>query len=383
MNSELIENITSTFINTFKSIPLLVFSPGRINLIGEHTDYNDGFVFPAAIDKGIISAISKSQSANCNITALDVNETLTFSLDSFKPIANGGWKNYVLGIISEILKTGKKLSNFNIVFGGDIPIGAGLSSSAALENSIVYAINQLFKLEFTKKEMIMISQRAEHNFVGVKCGIMDQYVSMFGKKNSALLLDCRSLKATAYNINFKNHAILLINSNVQHNLGDSAYNERRNVCERIAKLVNVAALRDCSLEDLFSIREKISEEDYQKALYVIQENDRVLKASNAIVKNNFKQLGDLLYASHNGLKNQYKVSCDELDFLVEATKGYDSIIGSRMMGGGFGGCTINLVLKTNIDDILDEITKKYYAKFNITPFVYSVNISSGTKKIDY
>ena len=383
MNLELIHRIEAHFINNYKTQPILVFSPGRINLIGEHTDYNDGFVFPAAIDKGIVAGIQKTQNNYTSAIALDVNERLELSLENIKPIKNGGWKNYVIGVVAEIQKTGKTIEDFNLVFGGDIPIGAGLSSSAALENSIVYSINELFQLDLTKKEMITISQKAEHNYVGVKSGIMDQYASMFGVKNSALLLDCRSIKATEFKIDFKDYVILLINTNVKHNLADSAYNERRSTCEKIASLLQVKALRDASENNLFSIKNQIPEEDYQKATYVVQENLRVLEASKAIENNDIKLLGKLFYDSHHGLQHQYKVSCDELDFLVEETKNNDTIAGARMMGSGFGGCTINLIKKSAILDFSNSIKEAFKNKFKTDCDIYNVNLSQGTYVIKH
>jgi galactokinase len=257
-----------------------------------------------------------------------------------------------------------------------------MSSSAALENSVVYALNELFDLGLSKSEMILISQKAEHNYVGVKCGIMDQYASMFGIKNNALLLDCRTVKSRPYEINFNDHQLLLINTNVKHSLSDSAYNDRRSVCESISGLLNVSALRDATEYDLEAIRDKITEENYQKALYIIQENNRVIKASKAIDKNDLIALGKLFYASHNGLQHQYKISCDELDFLVEQTKNIPEILGARMMGGGFGGCTINLIKKSAIEKFGKEISKAYKKEFNHDCSIYSVELSDGTRIIN-
>jgi len=381
-NTELITYVKSSFETNYKTKPVMVFSPGRINIIGEHTDYNDGFVLPAAIDMGIVTAIQKSNSSFSVITALNKNETHHFSLDKIESIPNGGWRNYVLGVIAEIQNKGRKLDNFNIVFGGNIPGGAGLSSSAALENSVVFGLNELFNLGLSKKDMIFISQKAEHNYVGVKCGIMDQYASMFGQKDTAILLDCQSLNASIVNIDLGDYEILLINTNVKHNLSESAYNNRRSVCEKVASILGINALRDATEKDLYGIKIQISEADYQKALYVIQENKRVLQASEAIKVQDLKMLGKLLYKSHNGLKEQYQVSCDELDFLVEQTKNTPEILGARMMGGGFGGCTINLIKKDS-KNVLDKLISSYQSKFNIQPSVYYVKISDGTKILDY
>ena len=381
MNTTLINNIKLRFLAVFNIEPILVFSPGRINIIGEHTDYNDGFVFPAAINKGIVAAIQKSNSEFCVAIAADLNETFEFSLKNIKPLPNGGWKNYVLGVTSEIQKKGINLKPFNIVFGGDIPVGSGLSSSAALENSIVFGLNEVFSLGLTKKEMILISQKAEHNYAGVYCGIMDQYASMLGQKDKALLLDCRTIEATPFHIDFKEFELLLINTNVKHSLSESAYNNRRSVCENVALLLNVTKLRDATEEKLLQLKGEILEEDYQKALYVIQENLRVEEASNAMLNDDILALGNLLYKSHDGLQNQFKVSCDELDFLVDNAKENPNIIGARMMGGGFGGCTINLIKKNAIESFSQDITKMYKEKFNRDCSVYNIELSDGTHLI--
>ena len=381
MNTELKSKIAKEFRENFTENPILIFSPGRINVIGEHTDYNDGFVFPAAVDKGIIAAISKSPHSKSIAIASDLKEKFEFSVEEVKPLKEGNWRNYILGVVGEIQKKGLKVDNFNIVFGGDIPNGSGMSSSAALENSVVFGLNELFELGLTKEEMIFISQKAEHNYVGVNCGIMDQYASMFGIKDHALLLDCRTTIAIPFLIDFKGYELLLINTNVKHSLADSAYNDRRAVCEKVASLLGIKALRDTTEEDLIKIKNQVSEEDYQKVLFVVQENNRALAASEAMKANDIEQLGELVFGSHNGLQNQYKVSCDELDFLVDLAKESDDVIGSRMMGGGFGGCTINIVKKGKSDTFVEKVSPLYKEKFNKECSPYSVNISDGTHKI--
>ncbi len=382
MNKILLKTITEEFSNKFTEKPELIFSPGRINIIGEHTDYNDGFVFPAAVDKGIIAAISKSSTNKSIAIASDLKESYEFDVNEISPIENGNWRNYIVGVVGEIQNKGKEVGNFNVVFGGDIPNGSGMSSSAALENSIVFGLNELFNLGLSKTDMIFISQKAEHNFVGVKCGIMDQYASMFGQENKALLLDCRTIEATPYIVDFKDYELLLINTNVKHSLADSAYNDRRKACENVASLLNIKALRDASEDDLLTVKDKISAEDYQKALYVVQENIRAQKASKAMTNNDIEGLGQLLFGSHNGLQNQYKVSCDELDFLVDKAKESNFVVGSRMMGGGFGGCTINIVKKGKSNDFVDSLTDDYKKKYGMDCSPYSVNISEGTHKIN-
>lgn len=378
MSKKIVKKVFEKFINSFEGDPIMVFAPGRINLIGEHTDYNDGFAFPAAINKGIAVAVAKSNTSSSKIMALDKKEAYKFNLSEVKPLENGGWRNYILGVVGEIQKSGIVLGNFNMVFSGNIPGGAGMSSSAALENSVAFALNELFDLQLSKKQMILISQKAEHNYAGVKCGIMDQYASMFGEKGSALLLDCRTVTSKPFKVDFKDYKLILINTNVKHDLSESAYNNRRAVCERVSEMLNISALRDASKESLQAIESDISEDDYQKALYVIQENNRVLSFIEAAEKDDILSLGKLLFQSHEGLRTQYKVSCDELDFLVGFAKEYNGVIGARMMGGGFGGCTINLVHKSVLEDFEQKVSKKYRKEFNKDCSIYKVKLSKGT-----
>lgn len=381
MNKKLLKEVQLSFTKYFATDPLMVFSPGRINLIGEHTDYNEGFVFPAAINMGIALAIQKSDTESSQVYALDKKEIYEFSLNNIQPLKDGSWRNYVLGVISEIQKLGIVLENFNISFAGDIPGGAGMSSSAALENSVVFGLNELFNLKISKEQMILISQKAEHNYAGVKCGIMDQYASMFGKNKSALLLDCRTIKSKSFKIDFKNYRLLLINTNVKHDLSESAYNDRREACERVSKLLKIKALRDACKQDLETIKEQISKEDFSKATYVIEENKRVEEFTKAINIDSLKTLGALLYQSHDGLSNKFKVSCKELDFLVEQTKSNKNILGARMMGGGFGGCTINLIKKTEVANFKKEIDTNFKNEFNRDCSIYQVKLSKGTRVV--
>lgn len=381
MNKKLLKEVQLSFTKYFATDPLMVFSPGRINLIGEHTDYNEGFVFPAAINMGIALAIQKSDTESSQVYALDKKEIYEFSLNNIQPLKDGSWRNYVLGVISEIQKLGIVLENFNISFAGDIPGGAGMSSSAALENSVVFGLNELFNLKISKEQMILISQKAEHNYAGVKCGIMDQYASMFGENKSALLLDCRTIKSKSFKIDFKNYRLLLINTNVKHDLSESAYNDRREACERVSKLLKIKALRDACKQDLETIKEQISKEDYSKAMYVIEENKRVEEFTKAINIDSLKTLGALLYQSHDGLSTKFKVSCKELDFLVEQTKSNKNILGARMMGGGFGGCTINLIKKTEVANFKKEIGTNFKNEFNRDCSIYQVKLSKGTRVV--
>jgi len=280
-----------------------------------------------------------------------------------------------------LAKIGITVGNFDSVFAGNIPGGAGMSSSAALENSFVFALNELFDLQMEKKDMILISQKAEHNYVGVKCGIMDQYASMLVEKESALLLDCRSIKSQPFKIQLQNLQLVLVNTNVKHDLSESAYNDRRNVCEKVARLLNIQSLRDASESSLDRIKNQLSDSEYKKALYVVRENKRVQLFSEAILNKDYTSMGKLLYETHEGLSKNYKVSCDELDFLVEKTKSMDTVYGARMMGGGFGGCTINLVLESAVDTFKTEISKQFLEEFSTPCSIYDVTISQGTHLI--
>ncbi|MDO6801217.1 galactokinase [Wenyingzhuangia sp. 1_MG-2023] len=381
MDTNLIQKVSESFAKSFSSEPVLIFSPGRINIIGEHTDYNAGFVFPAAIDKGIVAAIQKAEGSVSTATAIDMDETIQFDTDNLDTSNLSGWASYVVGVVAETQKLGKTVGNFDIVFGGNIPDGAGMSSSAALENSVVFGINELFGLGLTKYEMILISQAAEHNYVGVKCGIMDQYASMFGIENSALLLDCRTAKAEPFAIDFKDYQLLLFNTNVKHKLSDSAYNDRRAVCEKTAELLGIDALRDATEVDLEKVKDQLSAEDFQKVVYVVQENNRAQAAAIAMKEGDLVELGQLIYGSHNGLQHQYKVSCEELDFLVDLAKENSDILGARMMGGGFGGCTINLIKKTAVEEFKKTAVTTYTEKFGHACSPYEVALADGTHKI--
>jgi galactokinase len=381
MDTALISKLKNSFQVEFALEPLLVFSPGRINLIGEHVDYNDGFVFPAAVDKGIVLAIQKSDHSLCTAIASDFEESFQFDLHDLEAIHGGGWRNYLIGIVKEVQKLGKEIHPFHIVFGGNVPAGAGMSSSAALENAIVFGLNELFQLQLTKREMALISQKAEHNYVGVKCGIMDQFASMFGEPNKFLLLDCRSLTYEAYQIDLNDYELVLINTNVQHNLSDSTYNKRRALCERTASHYGVKSLRDVSKQNLLLKQNDFTEEEFNKILYIVEEIERTKSAAEAINNNDIERLGQLLYETHHGLSQLYKVSCDELDFLVDQAKASQDVIGARMMGGGFGGCTLNLIKKASVSRFIASVSGAYKQQFgyNCTPI--NIKLSQGTHTI--
>ncbi|MFI2741935.1 galactokinase [Zhouia sp. PK063] len=362
---------------------LAIKSPGRINLIGEHTDYNNGYVFPAAIDKYIYTVGAKNKTNIINVVSLKYNQILTFDVTTTQKPSSNGWENYIIGVVEEFKKLGCKLSGFNAVFDGDIPRGAGLSSSAALENSFGVLLENLFDLSLSKKDIALASQQAEHNYAGVNCGLMDQYASIFGEKEKALVLNCDTNEHQLVNVYTHNYEIVLINTNVKHELSSSAYNERREQCETALKAIQKKYpqrrhLSEITLEELTSIEEKVTPVVYQRALYIVNENRRVLQAIEALESDDILQLGSLMFQSHQGLSESYEVSCDELDFLVEKAKQNPFIVGSRMMGGGFGGCTINIIEKGQTNDFVNSVAEEYIQKFGLKISVITVKFVNGT-----
>lgn len=374
--------IETTFKELFQKEPLTVYSPGRINLIGEHTDYNEGFVMPAAIDKKMVVAIAANRTRQAKVYSVDFEEEFAFNLDSFGP-KKGHWATYIMGVTSQLQQAGYAVQGFDMVFGGDIPVGAGLSSSAALEAAVGFALNTLFGFHIPNRSLIHYAQKAEHVFAGVQCGIMDQFASVMGKKGHVIRLDCRSLDFQHFPLNLPNHSILLIDTCVKHSLADSAYNKRRQECQEgvsAAQKINpeTKSLRDMDLATLDAIRSYISQTVYNRCKYIIEENNRVLAASELLDKNDLKGFGEKMYASHEGLSKLYEVSCPELDFLVDFTQDLDYVLGSRMMGGGFGGCTINIIEKAKVKTLKESIQPAFESKFGVTPKFYEVSLEDGT-----
>ena len=380
----IIREVKSKFINRFQAEPVLVASPGRINIIGEHTDYNNGFVLPAAIDKYIVGGFSKKGNNSCVLYSIDYDEELNLDLTNLKPGPKGSWANYVIGVIHEIRALGKDIGGFYLVIGGNIPSGAGLSSSAALENCVVFGLNELFQLDLSKEQMVSVSQKAEQNFVGVACGIMDQYASMFGEKDHAILLDCQHLEAEFIPTQSDEYRWVLLNTQVAHSLIHSPYNQRKEECKTGVEVLRksfegIASLRQANTDHLKVLEDAELGSAYQRCSYVVEENDRVLKAKEALRSMDWEQLGTLLYASHEGLQHKYEVSCPELDFLVDQTKSRKDVLGGRMMGGGFGGCTLNLVSSSSVDSFISEMKQLYQDHFNIELAAYQVSIVDGTQ----
>lgn len=384
MKKKLIQSTIAHFENNFQNSPEHIFlSPGRINIIGEHVDYNDGFVLPAAINKYICFAVSQNHNSECVLIAKDLNETYRFDLnDEIKPV-NIMWVNYILGVVHQLKEKGADLKGFNVVFSSNIPMGAGLSSSAALECGIGYALNKIFDLHLSKKEIALIGQKSEHTFVGVNCGIMDQFASVFGKKNKVIKLDCTSLEYEYHKADFNNYSLLLLDSNVKHTLLTSGYNDRRNEVEQGLEIIKekfpeVATFRDCNEKMLSDLKETLGDLLYKRCNFVVKEIQRVQDAVLALENSNFVQLGQLMSETHHGLSQEYEVSCDEIDFLVAAVQNEKTVLGSRMMGGGFGGCSINLVEKGSENDLIEKIAKQYKTAFGIELKAYKVKVSKGT-----
>lgn len=362
----------------------MFFSPGRINLLGEHVDYNGGFVLPAAINKGIWFAIAANNSNIANFVAADIEESFSVELNAIQK--HTGWKNYVLGVLHILQQKKFLIGGFNCLFGGNVPQGAGLSSSAALEAGLVYALDKLFNLGLNTQQMALIAQEAEHSFPGTKCGIMDMFASLHGKEGHCILLDCQSLQYEYLPIIATDYELVLINSKVHHSLSDGQYNKRREEAKEGLSFFqtlnkNITSFRAIRQEVVVQFKDNFSPEVYNRCLYITQEIERTKKAAEYLKENNLIEFGKLMYQTHSGLSELYEVSCKELDYLVsEANSSFD-VIGSRMMGGGFGGCTINLVAKNKREIIINNIVSSYQLKYDIQPEVYLVETSNGTHEI--
>ena len=401
--TDLISSIENQFEQVFNQKPqIIVRSPGRINLIGEHTDYNGGFVLPAAIDKAVYLAVSAREDDECHFVAHDLKECYKTTLHNLVKTDEKGWANYLMGVIKTISDMGFRMSDntqhsthnsqlkgINLVFGGDLPSGGGVSSSAAIENGIGFALNHLFNLGLTRLDLVKISQQSENNFVGMQCGVMDMFASMMGQERSVIRLDCRSLEYEYFPFDTSNYILVLCDTRVKHALVDSEYNTRRAECEEGIAILkkydpSVLSLRDVSFEFLLSHQKDLSEVVFKRCKYVVEEIERVEKACKALINNDLETFGALMYATHDGLNLEYEVSCPELNYLVEKARlyPYPSVLGARMMGGGFGGCTLNLVKKEAADDFISTLSKAYFEKFNIDMLAYKVVIENGTMLLD-
>jgi galactokinase len=382
----LVNQVKDTFQRVFNSEPqIVVKSPGRINVIGEHTDYNNGYVLPAAIDKGVYIGISARDDNNIELYSVDYNEKYDTDTTALK-FGPELWTNYILGVTRILTQKSDSIKGYNLVVVGDVPLGSGLSSSAALTCATSFALSKLFDLNLSKLDIAKVGQQTEHEAVGVRCGIMDQFASVFGQENSLIKLDCRSLEYEYIPIELEGYEILLLNTNVKHSLASSAYNKRREACEAAVALVKekypeVESLRDVSVAQLDELIKDVSAEYYQKSKFVVEENERLLKATEALKTNDIVTLGKLLYAAHWALSKEYEVSCDELDFLVSEVSKLPEVAGARMMGGGFGGCTINIIEKGNSKNVFNKLSDLYFNKFNLNLIPIEVSISNGTHEI--
>lgn len=375
-----VEHVRSRFIKHFDGTTGTVYaSPGRINLIGEHTDYNGGFVFPGAIDKVMMAELKRNGTNKVRAYSIDMKDYVEFGFEE-ADAPRTSWARYIYGVCREIIKRGGKLEGFNTAFAGDVPLGAGMSSSAALESVYAYALNDMFNLGIDKFELAKIGQATEHNYCGVKCGIMDQFASIFGKAGSLMRLDCRSLEHQYFPFDPKGYKLVLLDTVVKHELASSAYNKRRESCENVARAIGVEFLRDATLDQLNAVKGKVSDEDYIRAEYVIEEIQRVLDVCDALEKGDYETVGKKMYETHEGMSRLYEVSCEELDFLNNMAHEY-GVTGSRVMGGGFGGCTINMVKDELYEPFVTKAKEAYRAKYNRSPKVYDVVIGDGARKV--
>jgi galactokinase len=377
----MIKKISQLFIEKFSEQPLIVRSPGRVNIIGEHTDYNDGFVLPAAIDKAVYVAVSKRKDDTIKLFASNFNEAFETAIRDIQPTQQ--WHTYILGIVDQLQKNGYPISGFNLVIDGDVPAGAGLSSSAAVECAVVFALNELYELQLDKMQMVKLAQKAEHAYAGVQCGIMDMFASMFGKKDHAIKLDCRSLGYEYIPLLLDGYKLVLFNSNVKHSLASSEYNVRRQQCEAGIALIQphfpqVKSLRDASRQMLDDYVKPADELVYRRCKFIVEEIERLTTACDDLKQGQLASLGKKMFATHEGLSKDYEVSCKELDFLAAAVKNDPAVLGARMMGGGFGGCTINIVKEEAIDELTEKLYKLYKAAMGMELTAYIVQTNDGT-----
>lgn len=379
-------DIQSRFLAIFKKEPLVVRAPGRINLIGEHTDYNDGFVMPAAIDREIFFGISASNDERSVIYSINYDQRFEADLNDLKPVDAPPWANYLLGVLFQFQEQGYPVKPFYCVFGGNIPLGAGMSSSAALECGFAFALKDFNLLKIPATQLIAMAQWAEHHYAGVNCGIMDQFASVMGKAGEVLILDCRSLEYRYAALDLREYGIILCDTKVKHSLVDSAYNTRRKECETGVNVLQrhysrVKSLRDVTPQMLEDHRAEFPGKVYERCLYVVEEIARVQRAGADLGRGDLKAFGQKMYETHEGLRTLYEVSCAELDFLVEQARRYDPVAGARMMGGGFGGCTINLVRNDFADTFIREMSLKYKEVFSIDMPTYRVSIVDGAGRV--
>lgn len=363
---------------------LTVKAPGRINLIGEHTDYNEGFVMPAAIQKAATVSIEQRTDRAIHLFAEDLQDTYILSLDTVTK-SSKDWANYIIGVIAQFQKVSNIPTGFTLRLKSDVPIGAGLSSSAAIECAVAFAINELFAMGFDRMQLTKMAQKAEYEYAGVLCGIMDQFASMYGKKDQVILLDCKTMEYQYYPLQLEHYDIVLLDTQIKHALASSEYNTRRQECEQGINFIHqqypsVNSLRDASMDILNEmVDQKKYSKVYNRCKYVIEEIERTQAAALDLKEGRLEAFGQKMYATHEGLSNLYEVSCPELDFLVNELKENPNVIGARMMGGGFGGCTINLIKKEATASVVQKLVASYHKTFQKNLLTYEVNIDDGAR----
>jgi len=382
-NFQITDHISKKFSELFHERPVMYSAPGRINLLGEHTDYNDGLVLPASINKSIYFAVKKTTTGKLRIYSSDYSDYFESNISGILK-SEKHWANYLIGTMVQFQKLNVSISGFDCVFAGDIPIGAGLSSSAALECGFAFALNQEFGFGLNSETLTRMAQKAEHEFAGLQCGIMDQFASIFGKKDKAIRLDCRNLDYDYFPFPDTDADIILCDSKVKHTLASTEYNVRRQECETgIAELnmifPELKSLRDVSSEMLLEGKHFLTEKVFKRCNFVVGEISRVQLACESLNKNDLANFGFLMNSTHKGLSEDYEVSCTELDILAETAQSIPEVYGSRMMGGGFGGCTINLIKKGSSDQVGEEIKKKYFSLTGKETIIYSVSVGDGAR----
>jgi len=379
------EIIIRQFHQQFNQKPLLVAAPGRVNLIGEHTDYNQGFVLPGAVDKRIYVAIAKNNDNVLNVFANQYKQKITFNLETIQPVE--GWATYLLGMIYHLKQKGHAISGVDVVIDGDVPLGAGMSSSAAVCSAFGFALNELFGFGLSRMQLALMGQKTEHTFAGVMCGIMDQFASLHGKKGHIMKLDCRSLEYEYIPFDFPDYKIVLVNTMVSHALASSEYNVRRQQCEEGVAVLqkylpSVHSLRDVSNEQLNQYKSELSKIVYRRCDFIINENERLLCGCDFLKRGDLKSFGQMMFEAHEGLSKGYEISCKESDFLVDQAKLFDGVMGARQMGGGFGGCTINIVKSNRVESFSSYMRDCYQKQFEVMPEIYVTQIEDGAKIIE-
>jgi len=386
MNESIVKEIQEKFKSRFHEEPALFRSPGRVNIIGEHTDYNNGFVLPTAINKAIYIGIRQRSDEIISLFSEEFNEAFETRVSEVAP-TDKGWPNYILGIVDQLNKRGYRISGFNLNIDGDVPIGSGLSSSAAVECATAFALNEIFALNISKLDLAFMAQKAEHEFAKVRVGIMDMFASLFGKKDHVIKLDCQSLEYEYEPLYLKDYKIVLLNTNVKHSLSSSEYNTRRQQCEEGVALVKehypeVNSLRDVNMEMLDECVAPVNKTVYNRCKYVVEENQRLLAACEDLKNGDIKALGEKMFQTHDGLSKEYEVSCKELDFLVDAVRNNPDVVGARMMGGGFGGCTINIVKEEAIDGLIEQLSISYKEQMGLELTAYIAETDDGTSFVN-